>query len=87
VNIHNDERILKNFSVLSQGWHDFQQVRHLFIFLAWLYPLSPDFVVGVVPQAELLLGLFPKQSVVEDFVFFSSSFLSPTWVFSVWKFR
>ena len=58
VNIHKIERILKNISVLSRGWHDFQQVRHLFIFLVWWYLLSSDLcwgcssnrvVVGVVP--------------------------------------
>ena len=72
MNIHNDERILKNFSVLSRGWHDFQQVRHLFIFLVWWYLLSSNLcwgcssnrvVVGVVPQYSR------KQNVVEDFVF------------------
>ena len=77
MNIHKIERILKNISVLSRGWHDFQQVRHSFIFLVWWYLLSSDLcwgcssnkvVVGVVPQYSR------KQSVVEDFVFSSSSF-------------
>ena len=76
VNIHKIERILKSISVLSRGWHDFQQVGHWFIFLVWWYLLSSDLcwgcssnkvVVGVVPQYSR------KQSVVEDFVFSSSN--------------
>ena len=42
VNIHKIERILKNISVLSRGWHDSQQVRHSFIFLVWWYLHSSD---------------------------------------------
>ena len=54
MNIHNDERILKNFSVLSQGWHDFQQGK-TFVHI-------PGMVVSSF--SRLLLGLFPKQRFV-----------------------
>ena len=74
---------MKGYLRISQcspkGGIGFQQVRHLFIFLVWLYLLSSDLcwgcssnrmVVGVAPQYSR------KQSVVEDFVFSSSSFPS-----------
>ena len=77
VNIHKIERILKNISVLSRGWHDLQQVRHLFICPVWWYFLSSDLCWGCSSN-KVVGGVFPqysrKQSVVEDFVLSSSSF-------------
>ncbi|KAI5406997.1 hypothetical protein KIW84_053307 [Lathyrus oleraceus] len=53
-------------------------------------PVNSDaIVVGVVPQAELLLRFCVPRSEcsLETSVFLSSSILSPAWVLSFWKIR
>jgi hypothetical protein len=43
------------------------RVRHLFIFLAWLYPLSPDCCWGCSPSRASVEILFPKQGICWGF--------------------
>ncbi|KAI5415920.1 hypothetical protein KIW84_041091 [Lathyrus oleraceus] len=68
VNVHNDERILKRSTVLSQGWHDLQQGK-TFVHVPGIgCILFLQIVVGISPQAEFLLKFFPRAGYLLGFL-------------------